>query len=298
MALIHDDEEILRKIIDQCIRRSACGQAGQVFCIVLDAGAVARLPHHFHVVFGAFLEALGFHEFVLAAEVPDAHFQIFLDLFRRLHEFFMFHDIVGGREEGHVGERAADVARQRIKFRDPVDLIAEEFHTDGMVSRLRREHFQNVAVRTEGAAFEFHLCAVILNVDERADHFVTVFLLSRAQRDHHVLIVHRASESVNAGDGSDDDHVAPFNQGHGRGKTKLVDLFVDIGVLFNIGVCLRNVSLRLIIIIIRHKILHGVFRKIFLHLAVELCRKGLVVGNDQGRFLKLLDDICHRKGLA
>ncbi len=46
------------------------------------------------------------------------------------------------------------------------------------------------------------------------------------------------------------------------------------------------------------KILHCVVREKFLKLAIELGRQGLVVGDDQRRFIQLLDDICHRESLA
>ena len=46
------------------------------------------------------------------------------------------------------------------------------------------------------------------------------------------------------------------------------------------------------------KILHGIVWKKFLKLTVELGRQGLVVGDDQRRFIQLLDDICHRESLT
>ena len=47
-----------------------------------------------------------------------------------------------------------------------------------------------------------------------------------------------------------------------------------------------------------HEILYGVVREKFLELAVELCRQGLIVGNDQCRFIQLLNHICHSKCLS
>ena len=46
------------------------------------------------------------------------------------------------------------------------------------------------------------------------------------------------------------------------------------------------------------KILHCVVREEFFKLAIELGRQGLVVGDDQRRFIQLLDDICHRESLT
>ena len=50
--------------------------------------------------------------------------------------------------------------------------------------------------------------------------------------------------------------------------------------------------------IVGDEIFYGVVREKFLELAVELCRQGLVMSNDQRRFIQLLDDIRHRKGFS
>ena len=46
------------------------------------------------------------------------------------------------------------------------------------------------------------------------------------------------------------------------------------------------------------EILYGIVREKFLELAVELRRQSLVMGDNQRRFIQLLDDICHRKRFA
>ena len=50
--------------------------------------------------------------------------------------------------------------------------------------------------------------------------------------------------------------------------------------------------------VVADKILDRILREIFLKLAVELCGKRFVVGNDEGRLLDSLDDICHGEGLS
>ena len=77
-----------------------------------------------------------------------------------------------------------------------------------------------------------------------------------------------------------------------------VDGFVDGGVLLDIEVRLRHVGLGLIIIVVTYKILHRVFRKELLELAVELGRQGLVGGQHQRGQIHRGDDVGHREGLA
>ena len=80
--------------------------------------------------------------------------------------------------------------------------------------------------------------------------------------------------------------------------TQLVDLVIDGGVLFDVSVRLRNICLRLIVIIIADEVPDIIIRKERLELTRELRSKRLVVRDDERRPLHALDDLCHRIGLA
>ena len=190
------------------------------------------------------------------------------------------------------------VPREDVDLRDAVYLVSEEFHPVSHLVLVRREDLQHVSPHPEGAAVEVHVVPRVLDVDEPGDDLVPVLLLPRAQRDHHLLIVHRAAQAVDAGDTGHHDDVLPLQKGAGGGVPELVDLVVDGGILLDIGVRGRNVGLRLIVVVVRDKVLHRVLGEEFLHLTVELRRQGLVVGNDEGRLLKLLDHVRHGEGLS
>ena len=74
---------------------------------------------------------------------------------------------------------------------------------------------------------EVHIISVILDLDQFRHHFIPVFYHARAQGDHHVLIVHRVTQTIDTGYTGNDDHIPPFRQRHGGGKTELVYLVVD-----------------------------------------------------------------------
>ena len=79
---------------------------------------------------------------------------------------------------------------------------------------------------------------------------------------------------------------------------QLLNFVVDIGILLNISVRRRHICLRLIIVVVGDKIFYRVLRKKLLEFAMQLGCQRLVMGNNKGRFLYLLDNICHGKGLA
>ena len=62
--------------------------------------------------------------------------------------------------------------------------------------------------------------------------------------DDHVFGVDRVAEAVDARDGRDDDHVPPLRQGARRAVAQALDLVVDGGILFNVGVRLGDIRLR------------------------------------------------------
>ena len=77
-----------------------------------------------------------------------------------------------------------------------------------------------------------------------------------------------------------------------------LDLIVDGGVLFDERVRVRDVCLRLIVVVVADKILHGVVREKLLELAAQLRREDLVVREHERRPLHTLDDLGHRIRLA
>ena len=78
----------------------------------------------------------------------------------------------------------------------------------------------------------------------------------------------------------------------------LVDLFIDVGVLGNVGVGLRDIGLRLIVVVVADKVLHGIVGEEPLQLTVELSCQGLVGGDDQGGLLHGRNGVGHGEGLA
>ena len=79
---------------------------------------------------------------------------------------------------------------------------------------------------------------------------------------------------------------------------QLVDRVVDGGILFDIGIRRGHIGLRLIVVIVRNEIFHGVIREEFTEFRAELRRQSLVMGQHQGGAIDLLDDVGHGKGFA
>ncbi len=83
----------------------------------------------------------------------------------------------------------------------------------------------------------------------------------------------------------DDDHVAPLEQGVGRGVAEPVDLVVARRVLLDVRVAPRQVRLGLVVVEVADEVLDRVVREELAELGVELGGQRLVVGQHEGRLV-------------
>ena len=108
----------------------------------------------------------------------------------------------------------------------------------------------------------------------------------------------RTSETVNRGDGRDDDHVPAGEERGGRCMPQPIDLGIDLRVLLDIGIGDGKIRFRLVVIVIRDEIVYGVFRKELLIFLRELGGERLVMREHQRRFPVCGDHVRHREGLS
>ncbi len=83
VALVDEEERVFRQVVEQARRRLARGAAGKIARVVLDAGAVADLLHHFHVEHRALLQPLRLEQLAGLAQLLQAHTQLLADLVHR-----------------------------------------------------------------------------------------------------------------------------------------------------------------------------------------------------------------------
>ena len=155
MGLVHDNQEIIREIVEQRTRRLSRCRSHKMTGIVLDSRTEACLSHHLHIKICPFRDSLCLQKLVLTLKKGYLFFHFRKDIFRCPHHLFFRYNIVGRREDRHMFQ---------LRFHLP-----------------------------EASALEIHLISRILDVDQLMDHLIPVLLHSRAQGDHHVLIIDRAS---------------------------------------------------------------------------------------------------------
>ncbi len=180
---------------------------------------------------------------------------------------------------------------------EPVDLVAEELDPDRELL-VHRDDLDGVASDPERPAGEREVVAGVLHADEPAQQLVPLDLRADLEPGHPVDVLLGCAQAVDAGDGRDDDDVAPGQQRVRRRVPQPLDLLVDRGVLLDVGVRLRDVGLGLVVVVVRHEVLDGVVRQQLAELVRELGGEGLVGREDERGALQLLDEPGGRRGLA
>ena len=298
MALVDEHEEILGKVVQKRQGRGAHRPAGDDSGIVLNTGAVAQLPHHLHVVFRPLLDALGFHRFLLLLEEPHLLPHLFLDLFHRPVHLLLGGDVVAGGVDGHMIQNPGGRAGEGLDLGDALHLVPPELNADGVVFGVDRVDVDGIAPDPEGVALKGNVVALVADLDQLADQLLPALFHAGAERDDHVLVVDGVAQTVNAGDRGHYNDVSPLKEGGSCAVAEPLDLLVDGGVLLNKGIRVRDIGLRLVVVVIGDKILHGVIREKLLKLAAQLGSQRLVMGQHQRGTLDLLDDLRHGKGLT
>ena len=267
MRFVNYDQKIFREIIHQGKRRFARRPSRKMARVILDAGTVAHLLHHFQVVAGPLFDALRFQQTVFPFETGQLLIQFCFNIMSRPQQIFPRGDKVRGRINRDVFALGQDFAGHAVDFLNLFDFIAKQRNPDHLFIGAGRIDFDHVAAHPELAASERHVIAIILDFDQFAQDVVPLANLPLPQRQHHTAVFVRRAEAIDAGHAGHDNHVAPFKQGTGCRVAQFVDLVVDRGIFFDIGIGSCYIGFRLVIIIVTDEVLHRILREELLEFA-------------------------------
>jgi len=199
--------------------------------------------------------------------------------------------------DGEAGIFLADGAEEGVDLGEGIDLVAEEFDAVGVLV-VGGVDLDDVSADSEGAAAEVDVVAVIEDFDEALGDVFALDLLALFEEEEHAVVSFGRAEAVDAGDGGDDDAVSSFEEAARGGETELVQLFVDGGFLLDEEVAGWDVGFGLVIVVVGDEVFDGVLGEEGFELVVELGGESLVVREDEGGALDLLDDLGHGEGFA
>ena len=82
--------------------------------------------------------------------------------------------------------------------------------------------FDDVATDAEGAAAEVDVVAVVEDFDEAAGDVFALEALALFEEEEHAVVGFGGTQAVDAGDGTDDDGVAAFEEAAGGGEAEFI----------------------------------------------------------------------------
>ncbi len=297
MALVDDEERVLRQVIEQRRRRLARGAAGQVPRIILDPVAVANLPNHLEVEHRPLVQPLRLEKLALRFQPRSVPREL---LFDRLDSFLRpiaRRDEVRFRIDGDLVVAAQRLARQRIERRELVHLVPEEPDPQPLLL-VRQIDLDDVSAHAKRAATELGVVALVLNLHQLAEHLLAADPLPALERQQHAVIGFGRAEAVDARHAGDDDDIAALEQRPRRGQPHAVDFVVDRRFLLDVRVGRRHVGFGLVVVVVADEVLDGVLWKEPAEFLKELSRQRLVVHHHQRRAVDAGDGLRHRKRLA
>ncbi len=297
VGFVHHQEPVVAEVIDKRKRaRTRCAVLDNAG-VVLDAAAHAGLANHFHVVSSAARKAGRFQHLAFLVEFRKALGQFHLHALQNsCAAFFLGHEVLC-RSDGHLVHFLSDFAGNDVEANEPVHLVAEKFDSQAFLV-VARVDFNHVAVHAEAAAFQAEIVSRVLNSHQVMQNLVAVVNVTLFDAHHQVEIFARATQTVDAAYGGNDNHIPAGEQVRGRAQAELVNLVVDARVLLDEGVCVRNIRFGLEIVVIAYEVFHRIVREKRLEFLVELRRERLVVRQNQRRLAYVLDDVRHRESLA
>ena len=298
MALVEDQQGVFRQVVEQGRRRLTRSPARQVPGVIFNAFAVAQFQHHLKVIAGALFQALCFHQAFLLTQVHEAFLQLFAN---RCHG--VQHDLSGRYVMGLGIDRDArqlpeHFTGQGIEQGDGFDFFVEQLDAHRLGFLVTREDVDNFPANPVGAPAQLHVIAAVLHFRQAPENIALVDQFTARQVQHHAEVLAWIAESVNSGDGGDNDGVPPFQQRLGGRQPHLLDVLVHRGILLDIGIRGRNIGLGLVVVVVGNEILHRVGGEELAELTVQLRCQRLVGRHHQRGPLQRLDHVGHGEGLA
>ncbi len=297
MTLVDDHHVVGREVVEQRPRARAGRALVEVAAVVLDAGRETHLAQHLQVVHDPLLDTLRFQETLLVLVEGDAFGQFRFDVVDGSAQLLLVGDELARGIDGDASVFQQHFAGQRLELGDAFNGIAPELDQVGCLG-VGGVDLERVAADAEGTAPQLHVVAVVVDVYQVAQQGVAAVLPAALQVDNDVAPRLRVADTIDARHrGNDDDVLAAFQRGHGL-QSKAVKLFVDLRLFFDEEVVARNVGLRLVVVVVADEVRDGVMGEEVAELRVELGSQRLVVGQDEGRPLCLLDNVGDGERLA
>ena len=298
VALVDEGQKVAAtKVIEQRVGRLACFAPVEMTRIILDARTKTHGLEHLEVIRGTLLEALRFQQLAVLLEILQALAQLIGNGYESFLDAGTIRHVMRCRPNGRRSIAHDLLARDAVDLDNLLDFVTEELEVQQVI-HVRWKHVDAIAAHSERAAFKLVIVAIVLHVDKPIDELVAIERHLAVYEDRHLGVVLRGPDAIDATYGRDDNDILAREQRRSCRMAHLLDFLVDRRILLDVGIGLRNVCFRLVVVVVTHEVVHGIVGEELLELACELgCQRLIGCENERGH-LQALDGLGHREGLA
>ena len=283
--------------VEEAVRALARFPTVKMERVVLHRLAVADFTKHFKVVLGFLLETVALELLALFGKPLAALVEFLLNgLQCRLEPFGAGHEEFL-RVNPRFLERVKRLPRDRVTNLDALDAVKVE-HDAKRVVATRHPDVDHFPSHSALAALQVRGRPAVLEFDQFTQEVTGLDRLTNMATQ--MVFEERLGrvETVNARYRRHHDAVGTGDQGSHGGKPFLFNALVDAQLLVDVQVPLGEVGFRLIVVVVRDEVLHGVIGEIAHHFLVQLASKGLVVAHDECGDVELFNHVSHGERLA
>ena len=170
----------------------------------------------------------------------------------------------------------------RLNCQNLINLIAPKNDTQNEIG-ISKENIYCIALNPEISAIQFYLVAGIKCINQTTKESIPDQFLSPPYLYHIGIEVLGITNTIQTRHRGNHQHIpSARKQGGSSRQSQLFNLLVDRQIFFDIGIANRQIGLRLVVVVIRNKILYGIFRKERFELAVQLGGECFIVTQHQG----------------
>ena len=281
MALVDDCQEVLWKIVEQAEWAGTRAAAVEVPRIVIYAAAISHFAYHLYDIRHTFLQPPCLGKAALLVEHIHFGAKVELDLRQCLSHAVLRCNEYVGRVNVELLHTFLRQLRDGVEHLYRLDFVPPKYHAYHNLF-VGQRHIHRVALHAERAAFGGDLVARIQRGHKCAQELVAPHVHAPGYVYHVLSELVGVAHAVKARYRRNHHDVAAAREQRScRGQPQAIDFVVYHQVLFDILVRCRYVCLGLVVVVIRHEVMHRVFGEKRLELRVKLCGERLVVRQHQ-----------------
>lgn len=160
-------------------------------------------------------------------------------------------------------------AGESIDFCDFIQVVAPELHLECCVG-VGGEDGYDVSQYFKGSPTKVGFYPLVLNVDQIFEEIFSGIAFAYFEFDGESFVGFYVSQTINTRDRGDDNYVFSSQKIDGCGVSEFGDFFVDGGLFFDEGIGFGHIGFWLVVVVVAHKISHGIIGEELLKLCTEL----------------------------